>query len=530
MKNIVKRGWALLLVLLMVSAVCFLYSSRKAGMFIDEIYTYGLSNSSFHPFLSTSGDRYGTVEHRVFTRQELLDYVSINGDEGFDFASVYYNQVNDVHPPLYYWLFNIASTLARGSFSKWIGLTLDWLIYLGAAAMLYALVRKLGGGRYNAAITTALYGLSSIGLSTMIMIRMYVLLTLLTVVLMYFVAELMRAFRPRTCVFIGLTLLAGLMTQYYFVFYAFFLCAAFVLWAILKKRWRDLAWFVPCALIGALSLLVVFPAALKHLFAEDLVSGGSAVENLKNAAQYAVRLKTFFGFVRHGLRAAIYAGLVCLGGLCGIFPKLQAASFEHRIDWGWLVFLVPAYLSFLLVAVISPVDEVRYIYNLMPAFVLTVSFLLYLLETALGEQKISDTARILALAAAACLSLWEARTVPPDNLFPEHAVYNAMLQERAGDPCVLFAEPADAFMPLTEDLIQLLRFPEVYVTDQQSLEPMKSYIGDADEAIGYIDTSKFWSSGYDAEVLLARIATETDYKQAEPLFVTGLTETYVIRK
>ena len=528
MQKTIKQGWALLLVLVLVSSVCLLFSARKAGMFIDEIYTYGLSNSSYTPFLG--GDRYGSIEHRVFTRDELLDYVSITEGEGFDFGSVYYNQVHDVHPPLYYWLFNIASTVAPRGFSKWPALALDGLIYIGAVLMLYALVLKLGGGRYNAAASAVLYGLSSIGLSTMIMIRMYVLLTLLTVVLMYFIADLMRAFRPRTCVFVGLTLLAGLMTQYYFVFYAFFLCAAYVLWALVRRQYKALAWFIPCALVGALSLLLVFPAALRHLFAEDLVSGGSAVENLKNTARYALRLKTFGGFARHGLRAAIYTGLVCVGALCGVFPKLRKASFDGRINWDWLVLIVPAFVSFALVAIISPVDEPRYIYNLIPAFVLTVSFLVYLLETSLGEKKISDTVRAFAFLAVAALALWEARTVPPDYLYPEHAEYNAILSEHKDAPCVVFAEPEDAFMPMTEDLIQLLTFPEVYVTDQKSLAPMREYVGGAAEAVVYIDTSVFWSSGYDAGELIRRIAEETDYKQATELFTTGLTTTYLISK
>ena len=529
MKQTLKRGWALLLALVMVASVCLLFSFRKAGMFIDEIYTYGLSNSSFHPFLSTDGERYGSIEHRIITREELLDYVSITGDEGFDFASVYYNQVHDVHPPLYYWLFNIASTLARGSFSKWTGLILDGLIYLGAVLMLYALVRKLGGSRYNAAATALLYGLSCIGLSTMVMIRMYVLLTFLTVVLMYFIADLMVQFRPRTCVLTGLTILAGLMTQYYFVFYAFFLCAAFVVWALINKQYKALAWFIPCAMIGAVSLLLVFPAALKHLFSGELVSGESAMDNLKNPALYAVRLRTFTGFARHGLKAAIYAGLVCIGGVCCLFPKVRAASFEHRLSRNWLVFLIPAWVTFVLVAVISPVDEPRYIYNLMPAFVLTVSFLLDILEKA-GGKKVTDSIRAAAFLGAACLALYQARSVPPDYLYPEHAAYNAALAAHRDDPCVFFAAPQWAFVPMTEDLIQLLTFPEVYVTDQESLEPMRQYVGQADEVVVYIDVSEFWSSGYDAEALLRRIADETDYKQAEQLFVTGLSETYLIRK
>ncbi len=526
MKDILKRGWALLLVLILVGGVCLLFSTRKQGMFIDEIYTYGLSNSSYAPFLSDV--KGGSLNHKTVTRDELLDYVSVMGDEGFDFGSVYYNQVHDVHPPLYYWLFNIASTFSGGRFSKWTGLVLDGALYLGTVAMLYALARKLGGRRYIAASVAVLYGLSVIGLSTMVMIRMYVLLALLTVVLMYFIADLMQHFKPRTCVFVGLTLLAGLLTQYYFVFYAFFLCAAYVLWALVKRQYKALAWFVPCALIGAASLILVFPAALDHLFSGKLVSGESAMDNLKNFAQYPVRLRTFMGFATHGLKAAIYTALICIGTLCGVFPRLQAASFDKRLNLNWLVFILPAFVTFVLVAVISPVDEARYIYNLIPAFVLTVGFLLDVTDTTLGDKTLTDFARVLAFLAIAVLALYQARSAPPDYLYPEHAEYNAMLKEHAADPCVYFSD--DHFEPLTEDLIQLLTFDEVYVTDDQDLAPMLDYVGDADEVVVYIDTSVFWSSGYDADEILGRIRAETDYKQAEELFTTGLSTTYVISK
>ena len=99
----------------------------------------------------------------------------------------------------------------------------------------------------------------------------------------------------------------------------------------------------------------VFPAALRHLFSGELVSGESAVDNLKNFAQYPARLRTFAGFAVHGLKAAIYTALICVGTLCGVFPRLQAASFDKRLNLDWLVFILPAFVTFVLVAVISPV-------------------------------------------------------------------------------------------------------------------------------------------------------------------------------
>ena len=526
MKVKTQKALALVLVFLLVSAVCLLFSCRKQGMFIDEIYTYGLSNSSYAPFLSDIKD--GDMVGKTFTREELLDYVSVMGDEGFDFASVYYNQVNDVHPPLYYWLFNIASTLSRGSFSKWTGLVLDWIIYMLCLVMLYKLVLELGGSWQNGCAAAVLYGLSQIGLSTMLMIRMYVLLTLLTLVLAWFIARLMHAFRRSSCVFIGLTLLAGLLTQYYFVFYAFFLCAAYVIWALVKKEYKALAWFVPCALIGALALLAVFPASLRHLFSGQLVSGENALDNLRNFAQYPARLQVFWGAARHGLKAAILTAMAAAVLLIVRARGFIAACREGRFALDWLVFLVPAFVAFLLVSVISPVDEARYIYNLIPLFVLAASFLLYLLEGRVDRLPRADAVKALVLACVAALALWEARSDPPAYLYPEYAEYDALLAEHSEDPCVFFSD--NYFEAITEDLLQLLAFDEFYVTDDKSLDGMLRYVGDADEAVVYIDISTFWSSGYDAQEILTRIAEETDYDRAEFLFETGLSTTYLISK
>ena len=151
------------------------------------------------------------------------------------------------------------SSLFPNTFSKWTGLGLDFVIYMLTLLCLYKLLMRLFSSRDIASAGVILYGLCLLGMSTMLMIRMYVLLTLLSVLLAYLVVRLMERFNPRLCPLIALCILAGLMTQYYFVFYAFFLCAAYVLYALIKKQYKALLWFIPWALAGALCLLLVFP-------------------------------------------------------------------------------------------------------------------------------------------------------------------------------------------------------------------------------------------------------------------------------
>ena len=73
MKDAVKKYWAVALMFLMVTAVCLLFSCRKSGMFIDEIYTYGLSNSSYAPYITDiKGGSATGVFYALMTLDQLL--------------------------------------------------------------------------------------------------------------------------------------------------------------------------------------------------------------------------------------------------------------------------------------------------------------------------------------------------------------------------------------------------------------------------------------------------------------------------
>ena len=172
LRSKLKQALPITVVLLLVLIVCLHFCFWKSGMFIDEIYTYGLSNSHYMPFIG-HGD-HDRIEEQIITRDDFYDYLAVTDSEpGFDFGSVYYNQVQDVHPPLYYWLLNVCSSLARDQFSKWIGLIPDLILYLGVLVLLYALGMELFDHRAVSATTALLYGLSQVGLSTMLMIRMF---------------------------------------------------------------------------------------------------------------------------------------------------------------------------------------------------------------------------------------------------------------------------------------------------------------------------------------------------------------------
>ena len=524
MKSAVKKHFAFILALVLIGAVCLFFANRKEGLFIDEVYTYGLSNSYYAPYVDDLKD--DNLIDKVITRDELFEYLTVDEEDSFSAGSVYYNQTQDVHPPLYYWLFNFASSLNSGNFSLWTGLVLDLIIYLLTLIVLYLLVLKLFESRDIAVASVLLYGLSSIGLSTMIMIRMYVLLTLESVLLAYLIVCLMHGKKTWHYPAVAVTVFAGMMTQYYYVFFAFFVCLTFDIYLLIKKRYRELVMFSLAAVCGVLCLLPVFPAFIKQLTADALVSGGSAVDNLTKFGQYAQRITFFLKECGHRMRAIIYS-VICFAVLCVVFcKKLSSAVKEKQVNFESLVLIVPAVLTFLVVAVISPVTESRYIYNIVPMLVLTVSFLMYLAEKSIGIFKYDFAIKKSVLLIIAAAALWCARCVPPDYLYDEYSDYDGLLSAHKSAPCVYIDNNYSS--PLTYDMLQLMIFDDLIVTNNTSSEAMLDYIGDAQETVVFIDISKDWASGYNSEEVLEQLRLSTGYTVVTPLYCNGFSDVYLL--
>lgn len=514
--NAIKKHGAIVLAFLMTAAVCLLFATRKQGMFIDEIYTYGLANSDRGPYLSDL--KGGTLSDQVFTQEEIKDYLTVGAGDRFSAGSVYYNQTRDVHPPLYYWIINFVSSLFPGSYSKWIGLGVNIFFYLLTLFVLCKTVLLFSGSLDNAAATAALYGVSVLGMSTVMMVRMYTLLTFFTVLFAWTVLKILRApEKKRLYYLLTAVIFCGMMTQYYFVFYAFFTCLAFDIYALLRKKYKTFFRFSLFAVLGVALMAAVFPACIRHLFVGNgqVVGGSSVMEALKDTASYAENIRKFreAGEKLKAVKWVGAAALLCLAAFC---RKLPAAFRAGKIPFDVLVILLPAPVTFLTVAVISPVQEHRYIYNIVPVLVLWVSFLLCILENSLGRFRGEFFIKKAAVLAAAVTALWFAKSMPPTSLFTAQADYDSIIAQVADRPCVYVSN--EYFSPLTQDLLQLAQFRDFLVVKNCASPALAEYLGDADSAVLYIDTSKNWSSGFDADEVTARFGESTGLSHCEPLY------------
>ena len=523
-----SRFFLLAASLLLVLGVSLHFCLWKSGMFIDEIYTYGLANSHYEPFIG--GGHGEWLDEQLITRGDFFDYLAVTGEDRFDFGSVYSNQELDVHPPLHYWIINFCSSLAENSFSKWIGLIPDLLIYLGTLALLFALCRELLSDAPAAALCVLFYGLSRAGLSTMLMIRMYVLMTFFTVLLALLSLRDMRRPSWKTEAGIGLCICLGLLTQYYFVFYAFFLCGFTVLWRLGRKEWKTALRFSLCAFAGVGLMLLCFPAAVTHLTADKLVSGGNAMENLGNLSAWPGRLRYYLGQVRQGLWAAVLSGLLALlcAGLAAWKAKRPLPLKKEEVG-PLVLLLLPVLPTVFVAAVIAPVVEGRYIYNIMPVCVLAAGWAVHLALRAFGEKGAGRTAGTALLIFCAGLTLALSLRTVPEYIYDEHREYNRITAEHAEDPCVYMT---GYYAPVTQDMLQLMQFENVYVTEDPASPGLRRYLQEADspECVVYIDIDGFWGSGLDPETTLAALMENSGYTEYTHLYQYALSDTWLLRR
>lgn len=524
MKTAFKRNGVYILAWLLIALVAFAFCLRKQGMFLDEIYTYGLSNSQRAPWLSDVNGWEG--QSVVFTQDELLDYLTVTETDGFDYASVYYNQTQDVHPPMYYFLLHTASSLAPGIFSKWVGLSVNLVLFAVTLVLYERLARTLFQSRAVSWLSMVLYGIGGVGLSTMLMIRMYILLTLLTILLAYLVAKHQKTGNKWLYPAIFLTIFSGMLTQYYYVFYAFLVCAFYDLYLLFHKKFAQFFAFSCSALAGVLCMFGAFPCWYAQLFSQEEVSAQTTVDNLLNVSQYVHRI---VHFTKMCVDRSYAQGLLCavlLVVLVVNFRQIKRICQQNRDLLESLLVIVPSLLAFAAAAILSPYQDIRYIYNVYPIMALAMGFLaaFCLKLEGVSPPKAAEWGGVLVLVVVALLNLVK---ISPSYLYTQNKSYDEQLGLYADAPCVYVS--VEYTPSITSDLPELLLFDDVLVTDSNSTEGVERYVAQETNQENLVLFVATYPEPYGEDVP-QQLAEALAFAHYELLRVGEYSETYLLSK
>lgn len=499
------------------------YSNNKFGYHMDELLTYGLSNSFFKPFIF---DRYNEwIQPSYYS-----EYLTVSDSQAFSFDSVFYNQANDVHPPLYYFAFHFISSLFPTVFSKWIGIGVNVVFYFSTLFGIHLIMLKLTENKWLSFITAMFWALSMGAITSVMYIRMYAMFSFALVLFLYINIHLYlnNKNRFKDYLFLFLSAVFGIMTQYYFLIAAFFISAVSVSLYFIEKRWKELSSFT-LSMIGSLAVSVMlFPPIIDHILSSS--RGKEAFNNLSNESNNNAYIEFIDKFLFGGLLNQVLFFIVAIVILLIVHRiYLKDKLMESSIGVSFnglrnfkltLMFLIPAIFYTLMINQISPYDSVRYIIPIFPVITTGFIFLVFWITSRISNLtgKVTTFLLIILITSAGF------KYNKVGYLYQDHEQIRSSVNELS-DNSVLFI--VDAPRRVSGNLIELKEFKEIYpfvMSNENDDLPEQTKIGQEESIVIYIHQN------FDQKLIIENIIDTYGYLNYEELFLQNGSTAYLFNK
>lgn len=365
-----KKRILVFLAITLCMLIALFFDFKKETFDGDEIYSYTLATSP------NGGFMVGNVPSNTFTSPVVYnEALTLNKADLFHFYKVYLNQANDVHPPFYYFLFNLAASFKLDYFTKWTGLSLNLMFFLVTLVFVYLISKKLTKNIYASIFITLLYGLSVGALSNETFIRMYMLSTMFGTIFIYLLL-LLDDDNSKFYLYPFITVITylGFMTHYYFLVFAFFASLFYVIYLLTKKRYKKLILFSVFTLLGVILGFITFRPAYDHMF-----KGYRGVESSTNLTSSNLKYNLDKMYPRFN-EEAFYSDfpiVIFLFISTLVYALLKVNPKKLIKDNRYLIIILLTILSyFFLVVKMIPILSTRYIYIIYPYIsIILVTFL-----------------------------------------------------------------------------------------------------------------------------------------------------------
>ncbi len=431
--------------------VCIKIAEKKNVVFCDEIYSYGLANSEDYSRLNyTSFHDYS--DSNWVSKDYYLNFVLVNRDTDLSFKAPYVNQESDVHPPLYYCLLHFVCFLFAGSYTKWIGIGLNLFVLFFLDILLYYIADYIFDRNYtDTVLAVALWSFSAAGLSNILFIRMYLLLTFF---MLAYIAIHIHIIKRKRCSTRDLLLLftcviVGGLTHYYFYVYVFFFSILIGIYLLFTKKIKLFAIYYIDQSMAFLLNLLIFPATFAHVFNRN--RGTEVLDNLGGSNReecfeyYCDKInKSFFAgtikvFVVIGVMLILYrVFLNIIDEWIGKKRMERDCPFDgdiYRIIISTIIIL--SALGFAYVAIVgSGFMQNRYIYPIYPFFsLIVIAFFRKIISNIISQRVIKALAKVV-LVTAMCIG--SIRIYHIDYFYPDYPAIEEKANTVKGYDCLQY--------------------------------------------------------------------------------------------
>ena len=385
--------------------------SKKQDLDFDEVGSFGLANNTYQLDIE---------DYKIYTGEEiLLKYAAVKSGEEFNVKNVFFNQMMDTHPPIYYLILNFVCSLRKNSFSMWYGLIINLILMIVLFWEMRYIFDIVISDKSMSTILSLISFFTYGFINELVFIRMYVLLSVISMAFAILIINVIRASAssqaPNQALnqhqinflarFFVLCVL-GILTQYHFAVFAFYFSLVFAIYLIRKKEIKLLCLTILSGILAIVVSLIIFPGIINHIFGKNSLHA----INVEQARSMSVKFyeilltikRSFFG-------NAIYVYLVVLVLLIVIVSMnlvkanlktsvnvktnktniSNASNHKHSDNnfiksliisnhWYFIILLCAIYY-YIVISLTVKLTFARYLYNIYPFIIVAILAPIYLL-------------------------------------------------------------------------------------------------------------------------------------------------------
>ena len=359
--------------------------NNKVGYHYDEKLTFALANNE------KSMRGLDIVDGKQYSGYTLFEkYAAVQKKNTFNYKLVWKNQKGDVHPPLYYILIHTICSFFPGKYTKWFGLVPNIICMILIDCILYIGLNRAYRDEALALLVTVFSALTLLHLNMSVFLRMYALMTVFVVAIsMLYMNYRNSKLDMKFYILCYGIIVAGTMTQYYFLIYLFFLTLYFGVNRLFLKKWNEVIKFCLLLCAAGISCVVVFPPIIHHIFGNEK-RGKQAFDAIKTMKNYGTYLSKDINILNKNLLGnKIY--LIIL--FCLILTILMVITRGKQVEVQYLkdspkMILFAVVFYTLLIAKIAPYRTMRYLFPVGWGYILYIVWYIKIhMDLLLGDQK-----------------------------------------------------------------------------------------------------------------------------------------------
>lgn len=423
----------LIIIILILIGIRVYFGYQKEDFFMDETFSYTLMNMKEGAGMIQTAPEFNNI---WISGDKIKNMLVVSKDEVLRYDIVYYNQTQDVHPPLYYFLLHTASALSFGNFTKWTGIILNILIFIGISFVLYVIGKKVFKSTIWAIVLVAIYGVSAGAIFSTIFIRMYELLILFVLLYLNKVIDILKKniidkedITKKDMLELVTIFVLGMLTHYHFIIISVLISLVlFIIMLFKKVKISRICTYVGINILGLLIYSAIYPSFYTHMFGTQ--RGTESTGNLLNLADYADRIKrginvfdvNIFGEVGK-IIIPIFILFITLAvikkilenGLKKVEEKDGKKEETECIDKYILgIVIISTIIYFMLVSKIVPFMSIRYFLIIVPLIHIVLVYIFkFVMETLVKKEILRISMVVIIILGYMLISL----TVAEKNEF-----------------------------------------------------------------------------------------------------------------